>query len=105
MRIMLVLCVCCTGCSHMAQDSWTGQDKAQHFIGSALLSAVGNEYGQQQNWSQQRSNSFGLMFALSLGAAKEFYDSRPQGSGWSWKDLSWDVAGAAAGFALWNLGQ
>ena len=62
----------------MAQDSWTGQDKAQHFIGSALLSAAGNEYGQQENWSQHRSNAFGLMFALSLGTAKEFYDSRPE---------------------------
>lgn len=106
MRVALVLlCLCCTGCSHMAQDRWTGQDKAQHFIASAMLSAAGNEYGQQQNWTQHRSNSFGLMFAFSLGAAKEFYDSRPAGSGWSWKDLGWDIAGAATGFALWNLGQ
>lgn len=106
MRIVLmVFCLCCTGCSHMAQDRWTGQDKAQHFIASAMLSAGGNAYGQQQNWTPHRSNSFGLMFALSLGAAKELYDSRPAGSGWSWKDLSWDLAGAATGFMLWNMGQ
>ena len=30
------------GCSHMANDSWSGQDKAQHFIASAMLSAAGN---------------------------------------------------------------
>lgn len=35
-----------TGCSHMANDSWSGQDKAQHFIASAMLSAAGNEYAQ-----------------------------------------------------------
>jgi len=45
------------------------------------------------------------MFAFSLGAVKEVYDSRPDGSGWSWKDLGWDIAGAATGFVLWNIGQ
>ncbi|AIX72788.1 MAG: YfiM family lipoprotein [Mixta calida] len=106
MRIMLLLlCLCCTGCSHTAQDRWTGKDKAQHFIASALLSVAGNEYGQQQGWNTRRSNSFGLMFAFSLGAVKEVYDSRPDGSGWSWKDLGWDIAGAATGFVLWNIGQ
>ncbi|QKJ88331.1 YfiM family lipoprotein [Paramixta manurensis] len=103
-RLLLPLLLC-SGCSHVAQDAWTGQDKAQHFFGSAMLSVAGNEYGQKQGWSQGRSNSVGLMFALSLGTAKEWYDSRPAGSGWSWKDLTWDVAGAAAGYALWNLGQ
>ncbi|STE66612.1 lipoprotein [Escherichia coli] len=32
----------------MANDSWSGQDKAQHFIASAMLSAAGNEYSQHQ---------------------------------------------------------
>ncbi|AUX94516.1 YfiM family lipoprotein [Mixta gaviniae] len=103
--LLLLLCLCCAGCSHTAQDRWTGRDKAQHFIVSAALSAAGNEYGQQQGWRPRHSNSFGLMFAFSLGAAKELYDSRSAGSGWSWKDLGWDIAGAATGFALWNLGQ
>jgi len=30
---------------------------------------------------------------------------RPTGSGWSWKDFTWDAAGAASGIALWNLSQ
>lgn len=48
--LLLLLCLCCAGCSHTAQDRWTGRDKAQHFIVSAALSAAGNEYGQQQGW-------------------------------------------------------
>jgi putative lipoprotein len=32
----------------MANDQWSGQDKAQHFIASAMLSAAGNEYAQHQ---------------------------------------------------------
>lgn len=71
----------------MANDSWSGQDKAQHFIASAMLSAAGNEYSQHQGMSRDRSAMFGLMFSVSLGASKELWDSRPEGSGWSWKDL------------------
>lgn len=72
----------------MANDSWSGQDKAQHFIASAMLSAAGNEYSQHQGMSRDRSAMFGLMFSVSLGASKELWDSRPEGSGWSWKDLA-----------------
>nr|WP_181400312.1 hypothetical protein [Klebsiella pneumoniae] len=27
----------------------------------------------------------------------------PAGSGWSWKDFAWDVAGATTGYAVWQL--
>lgn len=101
--ILLITILLLTGCSHMAQDQWTGQDKAQHFIGSALLSAAGNEYARHQGASRDRSATIGLVFAISLGAAKEGWDSRPAGSGWSWKDFAWDVAGASAGYTLWQL--
>ncbi|PIJ49170.1 hypothetical protein BL250_13445 [Erwinia sp. OLTSP20] len=101
----LLVILGCSGCSHMANDNWTGKDKAEHFIASGLLSAAGSEYSQHQHMSNSRSASFGLLFSLSLGAAKEAYDSRPSGSGWSWKDFSWDVAGAATGYTLWRLSQ
>lgn len=71
----------------MANDSWSGQDKAQHFIASAMLSAAGNEYSQHQGMSRDRSAMFGLMFSVSLGASKELWDSRPEGSGWSWRRI------------------
>ncbi|MHA6495996.1 hypothetical protein ACX3VG_02800, partial [Escherichia coli] len=49
MRILFVCSLLLlSGCSHMANDSWSGQDKAQHFIASAMLSAAGNEYAQHQ---------------------------------------------------------
>ncbi|EMH7247232.1 hypothetical protein ACQUPK_005704, partial [Escherichia coli] len=53
--------------------------------------------------SRDRSAMFGLMFSVSLGASKELWDSRPEGSGWSWKDLAWDVAGASTGYTVWQL--
>ena len=92
-----------TGCSHMANDSWSGQDKAQHFLASAMLSAAGSEYAQHQGYSRDRSGAIGFMFSVSLGASKELWDSRPSGSGWSWKDFAWDVAGATTGYAVRQL--
>ncbi|MGR5946608.1 YfiM family lipoprotein [Enterobacter sp. C4G1] len=103
-RIPLLLTILClTGCSHMANDNWYGQDKAQHFLASAMLSAAGNEYAQHQGYSQDRSAAIGFMFSVSLGASKELWDSRPAGSGWSWKDLAWDVTGATTGYAVWQM--
>lgn len=72
----------------MANDSWSGQDKAQHFIASAMLSAAGNEYAQHQGMSRDRSATFGLMFSVGLGASKNFGIAAPR-SGWSWKDFTW----------------
>jgi Predicted periplasmic lipoprotein len=106
MRILILGCIClCSGCAHTANDSWTGKDKAEHFIASAALAAAGSEFAQHQHLNTRQSATYGLMFSVSLGAAKEGWDSRPSGSGWSWKDFSWDIAGAATGMALWNLSQ
>ena len=104
MRCLMLTCAFwLTGCAHMANDQWSGQDKAQHFIASAMLSAAANEYAQHQGHSRDPSATYGLMFSVSLGASKELWDSRPTGSGWSWKDFSWDVAGATTGYAVWQL--
>ena len=103
----LIRCIAllCSGCAHVAQDSWTGKDKAEHFFSSAALAAAGSEISQHQHQGRGQNLRFGFLFSLSFGVGKELYDSRSSGSGWSWKDLSYDVAGAATGVALWNLSQ
>ena len=101
MRSVLLAVLLCSGCAHMAEDQWTGRDKAEHFVASAVLATAGCEYGQRQHHSDRQSQTV----SLTPGAGKEWYDSRPNGSGWSWKDFAWDAAGAASGIALWNLSQ
>lgn len=64
----------------MANDSWSGQDKAQHFIASAMLSAAGNEYSQHQGMSRDRSAMFGLMFSSVWGRQKSFGIAAPKGA-------------------------
>lgn len=92
----------CSGCTHFANDRWTGKDKTEHFVGSAILAAAGTAYGEHQGWNDAQSRSFGLLFSVGLGAGKELYDSRKAGSGWSWKDFTWDVVGAAAGYSAYQ---
>lgn len=103
--LITILFLACSGCTHLAQDRWTGKDKAQHFVGSAVLAAAGTAYAERQNMSSAQSRSFGLLFAISLGAGKELWDSRQGGTGWSWKDFAWDVAGAATGYGLYQAAK
>ncbi|HGN1707446.1 TPA: YfiM family lipoprotein [Providencia rettgeri] len=92
------------GCNgfHWSNDNWKGKDKAQHFAFSAAMAAAGNAYADKQNMGHRESAQFGILFSVSLGAAKELYDSRPAGTGWSWHDFAYDVAGAVAGYSLYQ---
>lgn len=93
-----------TGCTgfHWSDDTWAGKDKAQHFAFSAAMAAAGNAYADKQNMSHKNAAQFGILFSLSLGAAKELYDSRAEGTGWSWHDFAYDVAGSIAGYSLYQ---
>ncbi|SQB62097.1 lipoprotein [Citrobacter koseri] len=106
MRFLILLACCCSQAVAICpMTAGAGQDKAQHFIASAMLSAAGNEYARHQGMSHDRSATVGLLFSISLGASKEMWDSRPGGSGWSWKDFAWDVAGATTGYAVWQMAR
>ncbi|MBO0222911.1 hypothetical protein J0689_26900, partial [Vibrio parahaemolyticus] len=71
-----------TGCSgaHWANDNWQAKDKAQHFAFSAAMAMAGNAYADRQNWQHRDAAQFGVLFSITLGAAKELYDSRPNGT-------------------------
>ncbi|MBI6548408.1 YfiM family lipoprotein [Xenorhabdus lircayensis] len=93
-----------TSCSNIRQanDNWSGKDKAQHFLFSAVVAAAGNAYGDRQNWGYRESSQFSVLLSISLGATKELYDSRPSGTGWSWHDIVYDIAGTIAGYSLYQ---
>ena len=46
MRSVQLAVLLCSGYAHMAEDQWTGRDKAEHFVASAVLAAAGSEYGK-----------------------------------------------------------
>jgi uncharacterized protein YfiM (DUF2279 family) len=81
--LVLVPAIC------IAQDSWTGKDKAQHFAGSSVLS-----YG----FSEVMSPESAFLTSVGIGLAKEVYDYKhPDKHTASYKDFVWDVAGAYVG--------
>jgi putative lipoprotein len=82
-----------------AEDAWWGPDKALHFGVSAGLGATG--YGASSLVFENRYARAGAGAGLSLGAgvAKEIRDSLGYGTP-SWKDLTWDAAGAAVGVGV-----
>jgi putative lipoprotein len=80
-------------------DRWWATDKALHF--SACFMLAGDGYATASVLSEREPyrllTGFGLAFVA--GAAKEAYD-KSNGGDASWRDLTWDVVGAATGAAI-----
>lgn len=79
-------------------DEWTGEDKKQHFIGSAAMAAVASVAFKDSD----HPVLYPFAASLSVGLAKELLDSTGGGSGFSYKDLAADALGAALGVAVGN---
>jgi putative lipoprotein len=87
-------------------DPWFARDKAFHFDVSAGIAAAG--YGASAAWlvdARWKALAIGGGIALAAGAAKELVDATGVFAGDpSWKDFTWDVAGAVAGLVLaWGV--
>lgn len=81
--ILLIPALC------VAQDSWFGKDKAQHFVGSAVLA---------YSLTEVMSPSNAFLTSVGIGLAKEIYDYKhPDKHTASYKDLVADIAGAYMG--------
>ncbi|HEX5514997.1 MAG TPA: hypothetical protein VFY81_11405 [Gammaproteobacteria bacterium] len=91
------------GCASKPADPWWGQDKAAHLVVSAALSATMTHLAMETGESGPRAHAEAVSVVLVLGAGKEAYDSRPGGTGWSWRDMSWNLLGALLGGVLVRL--
>jgi putative lipoprotein len=80
-------------------DPWWGKDKALHF-GISIGIAAGS-YGAASLVFDRRAERAATAGAvtISVGAAKEGWDAMGHGDP-SFKDFTWDVAGAAVGTGL-----
>jgi putative lipoprotein len=91
------------GCASKPADPWWGRDKAAHFTVSAALSAAMTHLAMEAGESGPRAHAEAVAAVLVLGAGKEAYDSRSGGTGWSWRDMSWNLLGALLGGVLVRL--
>jgi putative lipoprotein len=80
-------------------DPWLARDKALHFSACTIIAASG--YGVASVWWERpwaRALAGGGL-SLGVGAAKEGADALGLGDP-SWRDFTWDAAGAATGVGI-----
>lgn len=83
-------------------DEWFARDKLYHFTVSAGL-AFGSFYIYRETLHNNREGSYCFSggFTISVGAVKEYYDSKhPDKHQASWKDFIADLAGTGLGLCL-----
>ncbi len=85
-----------------ADDAWWGRDKALHFTVSFLLTTNGQYVlVNKLEASERAALPVSAGGALAVGIVKEVWDARRvNGSGFSVRDLAWDVAGIGAAALL-----
>jgi putative lipoprotein len=77
-------------------DPWWGRDKALHFSAAASLAVIGYAGTSMGTERRPARAAGGAALAVGAGVAKELWDLDGHGDA-SWKDLSWDLIGAATG--------
>jgi putative lipoprotein len=80
-------------------DPWFGRDKLLHFGVSAAIAAGGYGLGKATIGGYAGPAILGSSLSLAAGATKELIDLAGYGDP-SWRDLTWDVVGAAVGTGL-----
>jgi putative lipoprotein len=80
-------------------DPWFGRDKLIHFAASGSLAIVGYAGASMLTENRPARIGAGATLALGAGVAKELWDLEGHGDA-SWRDLGWDVIGAATGLLV-----
>lgn len=101
MRKLLILCnllLCgCASTSQPHQDDWFGRDKVSHFIVSAVVGAGTTKIAEKNGAGPCQAPVIGVSVSLAIGVGKEFYDKNYKKTFFSWRDMAWNLAGAAVG--------
>lgn len=82
-----------------ASDAWFSPDKAKHFMLAGFVES--SVFAALESAGMSRENAIvgavGVAAAVSLG--REVHDRKVKNQ-FSFRDLAWDLAGAAAAFAV-----
>lgn len=75
-------------------DEWTGADKQKHFAVHVVSGAA------VRTVFPSLTDTEAIAVATIPGIIKELHDARSGGSGFSSKDMAWNIAGAFVGVKL-----
>ncbi len=97
-----LLLVLSGGCAtpHGTSEAWLGRDKAQHVVAAGALSAACTAVAAHHGASDGAAMAWAVPITLCVGAGKEVYDRNVKHTKWSWRDMTWNLVGAAAGGLL-----
>jgi putative lipoprotein len=84
----------------IAADGWLGEDKGKHFVTSAVVTVIAGSAARTAGLDAGTSRVAGAAVATGAGVAKEINDHRQPGNVFSVRDLAWNLAGVAAGYAV-----
>jgi putative lipoprotein len=102
-RAQVLLALTLLGSTAAAQaqeaDPWFGPDKLLHFEAAGSLAVVGYAGASFATEDRRLRAATGATIALGAGVAKEIWDLEGHGDA-SFRDLAWDVVGAATGVLL-----
>jgi putative lipoprotein len=99
MRALALLFTLHFGDEHPSGDRWFAPDKAKHFFMSAFIQSA--SFSALRLTGARWTGSIAGASAMTaiVGVGKELHDARTGGDA-SFKDLTWDAAGAAGASVL-----
>lgn len=82
---------------------FSGKDKVLHFAFSAFITYASYHFNREVlSNSHPKSINLSICLTSSLGLTKEFSDKINKDTGFSWYDLSYDLAGIGLGLVMIN---
>jgi uncharacterized protein YfiM (DUF2279 family) len=85
-------------------DTWFGEDKFRHVVGSMICTTLLIQItADEMDWNKNGSEIVAVGTTLSLGFVKELYDRQRPGNHFCWKDLTANVAGILLGWAVTRI--
>jgi uncharacterized protein YfiM (DUF2279 family) len=86
----------------VTRDSWFGIDKIKHFFISAFIESVSYSALQAAHVNRRPALAGAIGVSAAFGVARELHDKRTPGNHFSYRDLTWDALGIAAGAVMLN---
>lgn len=99
MRGLALLFALHFGDEHPGGDRWLSADKAKHFFAAAFVQTASFSLLRSTGLSRSASLAGATLATGAVSVGKELYDRRSGGTP-SFRDLTWDAAGAGAASLL-----
>lgn len=96
----LALCLCLSMGADPPRDPWFGEDKVKHFVMSFVVTSLSASAARTAGMDVQQSAYVGAATGAAVGVWKELRDIGRRGETASFRDLTWDLGGVGAGYAL-----